>query len=319
MGRGDYDWILEVYSWPEQPEFLRGYVVRSRKTIEWCWPIEITCPKSHAHRVCIFKSRSEDFKDDVFVVLHDDGTFSETRNRDAALALAKGKLPPADAEVVADHVAADRKSQAFATSPIGLTFKRYLDALKRMQFVPKPRGPASAKAIQSLESTLGVPLPAVVRDLFYVADGEFETEGSLFGGYTILTLERIEQTLRDWAEIRRDKGMSLDARYSSDPPDAIRAEYSNPNWLPIAKEPLEPNYIGLDLAPGPVGTIEQIIPFGRDERKKTVLFPHLEAFIEWLANEAEQNRFRISAARELKYLEHIHGRLPEAIRKTRAS
>ena len=54
----------------------------------------------------------------------------------------------------------------------------------------------------------------------------------------------------------------------------------------------EGNHIGVDLNPGPAGTVGQVINFGRDEEKKHVLFPCVVALVEWLAEAIEAGRAR---------------------------
>ena len=105
IGRGDYDWILEIFTWPES-SFLACYTVRSRKVIEWCWPLRLRCPKRHRHRIVTFHARSEDYKADVHVVVHPDGTFSETTELATAIALAKDQSIDG---AVATHVPASER------------------------------------------------------------------------------------------------------------------------------------------------------------------------------------------------------------------
>ena len=101
IGRADYDWVLEIFTWPD-PSFVACHVVQSRDVIAWCWPVRLRCPKRHQYRVATFAARSEDYKAEVHVVVHPDGTFSETLDHAVALALAKGEL---GGDVVASHVA----------------------------------------------------------------------------------------------------------------------------------------------------------------------------------------------------------------------
>lgn len=89
IGRGDYDWTLDKFEWPEK-KLVASYTLTSRKVIEWCWPLGLRCPKSHRYRIAAFDCRSEDWKDCVYVVMHDDGRFTETNDLASAVSASKG-------------------------------------------------------------------------------------------------------------------------------------------------------------------------------------------------------------------------------------
>jgi hypothetical protein len=286
VGRGDYDWIVELYSFPAEPRFLRGYAIRSRDTIAWCWPVSISVPKTQDGRLVVMKARSEDFSTSVFIVLHDDGTFSETLDRPAALALLAGKdVDPA--KVVSHRSEADSLPTCYPETALGRATRGYVAGLKRLGFDPLLRSGATPRRFASLAERLGAPVPDEVVAFLTVADGESDADGSALGGYTFLSTSRIEKLLAE--------------------------QPRSPAILPIAKEPLRDNYVGVKLETG------SVVAYGADEPETIELFPNVTAFLHWLAEAAksDQLRFVKGGGDAPSYLVHRQGRLPNALHRTR--
>lgn len=283
VGRGDYDWIIEVYSFPTEPRFLRGYTIRARDTVAWCWPDSISLPKAQRGRLVAMKARSEDFSATVFVVLHDDGTFSETLDRQVALAVLAGK--DADpAQLISHRIEADGLPARYPETALGRAAQRYVAGLKELGFDPLLRSGATPKRLAALAERLGEPLPGEVVALLSIADGEYDLDGSVLGGYGFLSAGRIEKILAEQA------GRS-------------------PAILPIAKEPLRGNYVGVMANTGAV------VAYGMDESTAVELFPSLTGFVEWLAESAASGKLRFvqGGGDAPSYLVHRQGRLPNAI------
>lgn len=85
VGRGDFAWTVETYAWPAQT-LVASHEVRSRDVIAWHWPIRLTCPKAHDHRLVVLEAGSEDGRAKIHLATRDDGTVLETLDREAALA-----------------------------------------------------------------------------------------------------------------------------------------------------------------------------------------------------------------------------------------
>lgn len=107
VSRSDHDWVVEVFTWnrdtPAHAVFERCHVIQSRDIIAWCWPDTLRFPKSRRHRLVTLVARSEDDKRELHIVVHDDGTFSETEHRATAIALARKHPKPIDASCAVAH------------------------------------------------------------------------------------------------------------------------------------------------------------------------------------------------------------------------
>jgi cell wall assembly regulator SMI1 len=95
------------------------------------------------------------------------------------------------------------------------------------------------------------------------------------------------------------------------PVEAVQLEYSVAAWLPILKESMEANYLGLDLAPGPGGVPGQVINFGRDEDQKVVISRSMTDLLGFIASEADSGEFVVSSVQPggQPILAHRRGRL----------
>jgi hypothetical protein len=83
VARGDYDWILERYAWPEQT-LTSAHVVTSRKLVEWHWPGELAVPLWGHGRVLVLGIRSEDEFLRLYVVQGNGGEVRETIEQEEA-------------------------------------------------------------------------------------------------------------------------------------------------------------------------------------------------------------------------------------------
>jgi hypothetical protein len=92
--------------------------------------------------------------------------------------------------------------------------------------------------------------------------------------------------------------------------------------MPLWKEPLEGNYLGVDMAPGVQGHEGQVINFGRDEDVKAVLADSLAEVLEWLAVQAENgwihpHTVRSRSGEQFLELRHVRGRALNVLLKER--
>lgn len=155
---------------------------------------------------------------------------------------------------------------------------------------------ATVAELSELEETIGRALPDCWRRLLLENNGQvIEDDPGLFGGWSFLSTKLIAREWKNWTSIRAKAQPSLlyGARFTAEPPDAIEETYTDNGWIPIAKEPMEGNYIGLDYNPGPAGQSGQVINFGRDEDEKHVLAPAFPDLLEWLASAYEAGRITI--------------------------
>ena len=196
---------------------------------------------------------------------------------------------------------------------------RYLCGLRRVYpLLPDVlRPPASDASIQKLESALGRTLPLEVAVLWKIHDGEREDSLGVIAGFQFLSVEKALSEWQIWADLRATHTLrdlkKLGSLATSLPRSAIQRAYSCEGWLPLWKEPLESNYLGLDLSPGAGGLSGQIINFGRDEDDKVVLASSLVDVLRWLVAEVESNHIVLcekanQQGKRQPYLAHAKGR-----------
>jgi hypothetical protein len=84
-------WVLEIHRAPTEPgaewSIEAAYQIRNFDLIAWCWASRLRVPRAHGRRLVVLEARSEDFTDQAYVVLHEDGRFSEVSTKEAAEAL----------------------------------------------------------------------------------------------------------------------------------------------------------------------------------------------------------------------------------------
>jgi cell wall assembly regulator SMI1 len=133
---------------------------------------------------------------------------------------------------------------------------------------------ASDKLIDALEAVIERPLPPDVRQSFAIHDG---VQGSFVLNYELLSVRMV---IRDWVGWgpAEDLNPSLQRDMKSHPAGAIALDYFNPGWIPMAQN-ASASYLAIDLAPGPVGVIGQVINFGRNDTDKRVLAFSWAAFL----------------------------------------
>jgi cell wall assembly regulator SMI1 len=151
--------------------------------------------------------------------------------------------------------------------------------------------PASEAELQEFEAETGLVLPPELRAYWRGHAGEDPGHSGLFD-FRLLSLAEAKKQLAGWAHVRERLGSELkhfNRASSSHPSEAIQRQYSTPGWLPLLSDD-EGNHIGVDLNPGPAGTVGQVINFGKDEEKKYVLFPSVVELVEWLAEAIETGR-----------------------------
>lgn len=176
---------------------------------------------------------------------------------------------------------------------------------------------ASESALVAFENATALTLPSDAREFFRQHDGQTSTKAGLACGFFFVSLSEAQKLLSDWATTRAKLGdgiKELDRACSSTPPKAIQRKYSCAGWVPLARDH-EGNAIGIDVAPGPTGTVGQIINFGRDEEDKFVLFASVNELLDWLAIELEAGRIAYDEVDGV--VRHRSGRLPAAILSSR--
>lgn len=144
--------------------------------------------------------------------------------------------------------------------------------------------------LNHLERHTGLKLPEDYQTLYRWKGGQGPLSGrqvGLFGGLEFHTLQDVQQDWDLWQEVLSsspDINTFIDEQTST-PPGFIQELYTTPGWLAFAGFRGTGDRIGIDLNPGPLGSMGQVINYGRDEEHKTVLAPDLGSFVTWYIQE----------------------------------
>ena len=108
-----------------------------------------------------------------------------------------------------------------------------------------------------------------------------------------MPLESVLEEWKFWREVDHDPMTGANAALvdsmQSIPPNWVRKAYSQRGWIPLIADKVG-NYIGVDLSPGELGQVGQVIVFGRDFDTKVVLWrgDGPTGWAKWLANFADE-------------------------------
>jgi cell wall assembly regulator SMI1 len=170
------------------------------------------------------------------------------------------------------------------------------------------------KVLDAYEKQVGFALPGVLRAFWKACGGQRDLDGpGAMGEFVLLAPADSLAEWQNWKKLRDEstedalEALAVSAR--SYPEDAVHEEYTWPGWIPLWKEPLEGNYLGIDLDPGPAGAVGQVINFGRDEDHKHVFFWDYAAVFEWMADEADRGALVF----ENEIFQHRDGRILGAL------
>ncbi|QDV21659.1 SMI1 / KNR4 family protein [Gimesia panareensis] len=146
---------------------------------------------------------------------------------------------------------------------------------------------ATPQEVDTFSREIGFVIPEDVREWFMWKNGQVhQPHLNVLFGFELLTLS---DSLREWRFWQTVSDMNEEFAESckSYPNDAILPAYTTPGWIPIAKTSGPADYLGIDLNPGPEGTVGQVINFGRNEEKKCVAGVSLADFLEFVLDEYE--------------------------------
>jgi cell wall assembly regulator SMI1 len=161
--------------------------------------------------------------------------------------------------------------------------------------------------IAAFEKEAQIALPDEVRESFRIHNGQNDIYPGAVLGNPLDPLEQLSSDLGGWrslydSEEASDQDSGLGERSTSYPPDAIRCQFANPNWIPLGD--WDSNCYGIDLDPGPNGLKGQIINFGKDEDDKCVLALSWANLLEDIADELEAGNVTVTR-NELGEIEHF--------------
>jgi cell wall assembly regulator SMI1 len=175
--------------------------------------------------------------------------------------------------------------------------------------------------LTELERRLDCQLPADFKAFYKIHDGQRGDTTGLFFGLPFLSTDALYDHWSTWRELSPED-FANEITGMSYPPEAIIPTYINLQWIPFTHDG-SGNHLGIDLAPGPTGTLGQVINFGPDELDRYVLAPSLEAFVRWTVDQYQSGNVtiafrpeygrRILTIREPAF-EHFQDALPQLFR-----
>jgi len=150
--------------------------------------------------------------------------------------------------------------------------------------------PATNAQLDAAEATIGFALPPELRALYGVHNGQAALAHGLIGGLPLLS---VEQAVAEWTAWRHVAAAAFDSDYSSVPASAVVETYTHVGWFPFAHDG-GGNFLAVDTAPGPAGTVGQVISFGRDEHELFAYAPSVVLFFERIVALAAAGRAKVS-------------------------
>ena len=153
----------------------------------------------------------------------------------------------------------------------------------------------SEDQLREFQAAKEVILPQDVKESLRIHDGQdkYFHPGAVLG-MQLLSLTEIEKEL-EWG--RKDFRIEAESdvswfkiEFTSFPSDAIRRQFTDPFWIPLAGG--EGVSVGIDLDPAVNGRREQVINFGHLQEHKFVLAVSWAHFLEDMADELERGTIK---------------------------
>lgn len=142
--------------------------------------------------------------------------------------------------------------------------------------------PASPEAIAAAERSLGVTFPDDVRAAYLRHDGQASDSPWMLEGWEWLSLERIVDEWQVWKGLL-DDGDFEDGASDGDG-EVVRSDWWHPAWIPLTYSGGGDHHC-VDLAPGPKGSLGQIIQMWHDDGDRPVI---ASSFSVWVADYADR-------------------------------
>lgn len=128
----------------------------------------------------------------------------------------------------------------------------------------------SEEHIKIIEKKLGFKLNDELKEWYsIIGEAKYGIDGFLMG-IEPYCIDEMYNEWKSWRQFDTDEKLNNAIYYSSYPIRKIKCRYTNPKWIPLGHT-YDSNYVGVDLDPDIEGKVGQIIDFGRDQNKKSVL------------------------------------------------
>lgn len=164
--------------------------------------------------------------------------------------------------------------------------------------------PVTSEALADLEEVIGTELPAEVRALYQWHDGQRGQAQGLFFGQQFLPVSQVKEQWQMWRDLLQgDPQLMADLTQVVWPPQAIRAVYFDPGWIPFSADGLG-GHFATDLNPETGGRRGQIINYGKYASKKVVLAANMHEFLEWMAGQLQAGKGRVYESAGMRLFDH---------------
>jgi cell wall assembly regulator SMI1 len=156
----------------------------------------------------------------------------------------------------------------------------------------KFQAPARKKDLAHLEKVTGFVLPDDFKASYLIHNGSDSMSGPIIG-LPLMSLAEIERGWKTWADLANDEDLlaALNDDFSSSPTGFVQPVYAHRGWLPFAGD--GQNNVALDYAPGPKGTIGQVINCGRDDEIRYRIAPNFTDFMAFVATQFQKGHVQV--------------------------
>lgn len=153
--------------------------------------------------------------------------------------------------------------------------------------------PASEDDIAATQQRLGLELPAAVKDLYRLANGQPSNAISLEGSFVLMSLDEITDATAFLNEEFPD-GINVYASDDAvvDADQGIRPSWWSRSWIPIMQNG-GGDYLCVDLDPVDAGHSGQIISYYHDEMFRSLVARGVDVLLDDLAMRLASGRCRI--------------------------
>lgn len=160
----------------------------------------------------------------------------------------------------------------------------------------------SNEELEELEGRLACSLPEDFKSFYRRHNGQTGNATGIFFGLDFLSTTEIYNRWSGWRDLAEDftreaeetgeENYATRIEGYSYPVNAIKPIYINVKWISFSHD-WGGNHLGIDLDPGPAGTVGQVINFGRDQKDKYVLAPSFRIFIAWIVEQLQAGNYDI--------------------------
>jgi cell wall assembly regulator SMI1 len=155
--------------------------------------------------------------------------------------------------------------------------------------------------------------------LWSLTSGQSEDLLGVIAGLQLLGPDDSESARASWSSLMTS-GVGIDAVAKPDwdqsrsrDPDSVRAAYWAAGWIPLLRQPLEGDYLAVDLVPLSKGRPGQVIVCGRDRDTKSVVAPDIAILFQLLAQDCRSDNWQLlTNERHQRYMTRKGGLLLSA-------